>query len=76
MVQQVTFNLKRKSAANLPVFTYYINTNTHNVEHARKDFHFDVALLAGKKRTVTSELLKYYNDKPDVVDIKVIGQVY
>lgn len=76
MVKKVTYNLKLKSPANLPTFIYHINTNKHKVGDTRKYFEFDVALLADKKRTTAEELLKYYNDSPDVVDIKVIGEVY
>lgn len=76
MLQQVTYNLKRKSKAILKVFIYNINTSLNSVEDTRKYFEVDVAMLADKKNTTTSDLLAYYNDKPDVVEIELIGKVY
>ena len=76
MLQQVTYNLKRKSKAILKVFIYNINTSLNSVDDTRKYFEVDVAMLADKKNTTTSDLLRYYNDKPDVVEIELIGKVY
>jgi hypothetical protein len=75
MIQKVTFELKSSAKVNLNNMEYHINTDTHSVEDARKQFTFELALIAGKKNTITSEILKYYQDTPCVVDIKLLGQI-